>query len=310
MNTFEVPISFHVFNRPEVTARVFEVIKQIKPKYLFVTADGPRDINPDDKEKIKQVRKLIEENIDWDCELYKNYSDINKGSYKSTSEGITWVYDNVEEAIILEDDCLPHISFFRFCQELLDYYRHDKRISIISGNNFQKDMRGYPYSYYFSRYTHNWGWATWKRTWQKIDFQMKSWKEFRESGGLKTIFNDKKAIYYWDQIFQKMSELGARQHWDYKLLLSSFMNNTLSILPSVNLVSNIGFGADATNCKARSWVANRTVIDMPFPLKHPSTIYQLYWADEMSEINQFSKGTHPVFRKSVRKIKKILTAKK
>lgn len=304
MKTFDVPVSFHIFNRPEVTARVFKIIKTIRPKYLFVTADGPREKHTQDQANCHKVRNIVDNNIDWDCELYKNYSDINKGSYKSTSEGITWVFNNVEEAIILEDDCLPSLSFFRFCKELLDYYRDDKRISIISGNNFQKNMKDYPHSYYFSSYTHNWGWATWRRTWEQVDLQMNNWTEFRDSGCLKTVFSDISAQYYWEQIFQKMSEPNSRQHWDYKLFLSSIMNNSLNILPNINLVSNIGFGENATNCKKNSWVSNLPTFDMNFPLKHPPSIYQLYWADKFTERHQFSKGIPPLIRKTFKLIKK------
>jgi SAM-dependent methyltransferase len=283
----ETPVSFHIFNRPRVTQRVFNVIRMVKPRYLFVTADGPRKNVPQDAENCKAVRELVEKNIDWQCELYKNYSEVNKGSYKSTSGGITWVFQNVEEAIILEDDCLPSLSFFRFCRELLDYYQANTRIGMISGNNFLPGMQGYEYSYYFSIYTHMWGWATWKRTWDAINLDMIGWEQFRDKGGLKKIFSDEHAIRYWHNIFQSMYDK-KRQHWDYKLLLSAFMNDTLTILPSLNLVSNIGAGKDATNCKFVTWRHNLPANNVVFPLKHPPHIERLRQADQFTEDNVFS----------------------
>ena len=284
----ETPVSFHIFNRPQVTERVFNVIRTVKPRYLFVTADGPRENVPQDAEKCRAVRELVEKNIDWKCELYKNYSDANKGSYKCTSGGISWVFDHVEEAIILEDDCLPGVSFFRFCSELLERYRLNKKVSLISGNNFLPGMKNYEYSYYFSRYSLIWGWATWKRTWNLIDFDMKGWPEFRDSGGLKNIFEKDEAIYYWGSIFEGMYTKKRGPHWDYKLTLSTFMNNTLGIVPLANLVSNIGAGPDGTNCKVATRDHNLPVHDISFPLKHPSCIYRLNWADEYTENNKFS----------------------
>jgi len=286
--TFDTPISFHVFNRPHLTQKTFEVIKSLQPKVLFVTADCPRPDHPDDVEKCANTRRIIEQNIDWQCDLYRNFSEINKGSYKSTSEGLSWVFDHVDEAIILEDDCLPHKSFFRFCRELLERYREDDRIALISGNNFLPDMKGYDHSYYFSRYTHMWGWATWKRTWDMVDLEMKDWLEFRKNMGLKNIFQKKVQINYWDKIFDSMSNAQSKQHWDYKLLLYSFMNNTLTILPRVNLVSNIGAGADGTNNKKSTLQNNIPAKNIDFPLKHPDFILKLWWADEYTESKIFS----------------------
>ena len=174
---FEVPISFHIFNRPETTQLVFNEIKKIRPKQLFITADGPRDNKLSDKEACEKVRLIIDD-IDWECELHTNFSDINKGSFKSTSEGITWVFEHVERAIILEDDCVPSGSFFKFCYELLDYYQDDTRVSIISGNNFQKGNNEIKDSYYFSRYTHIWGWATWKENWGYFEKNVSKTRRF------------------------------------------------------------------------------------------------------------------------------------
>lgn len=295
---FEVPISFHIFNRPETTQLVFNEIKKIRPKHLFITADGPRDNKPSDKEACEKVRLIIED-IDWECELHTNFSDNNKGSFKSTSEGIQWVFEHVERAIILEDDCVPSGSFFKFCHELLDYYQNDTRVSIISGNNFQKGNNELKDSYYFSRYTHIWGWATWKRTWDKVDFSMKYWPEYKKMNGLKSIFSKQKEIHYWEEMYQDMYEKKRKPHWDFLLTLSSFMNNTVSIMPNENLVSNIGFGPDASNCKTQSEIHFLEAREMTFPLKHPEFMSRFVANDDFTELKFFS-GTYARWKNILR----------
>ena len=286
---FSTPVSLHIFNRPEYTRRVFNEIRKIKPRKLFITADGPRKDVKDDVRKCAESRSIVDE-IDWDCELYKNFSDVNKGSFLSTSEGITWVFNNVDRAIILEDDCIPNNSFFLFCNELLDFYENDTRIAMISGNNFQeqKSHKLNKYSYYFSRYTHIWGWATWKRTWDKVDFSMKNWPEFNKSDNLRSIFNDTDAIKYWSNIFQKMYTKEMGMHWDYLLSLSTYMNNTLTVLPEVNLVTNIGFGENASNCRVKTRFHCIETQEIGFPISHPCCIVRDVNADDFTESQMFS----------------------
>ena len=163
MPNLKTPVAFIIFNRPSLTQIVFNTIRQAKPKQLFVIADGARF--PEEKEKCQQARDIIRQ-VDWDCEVLANYSDVNLGCGKRISSGISWVFEHVEAAIILEDDCLPHLSFFRYCENLLDYYRDDERVMAIGGDNFQDGNKKTPYSYYFSKYPHVWGWATWRRAWK------------------------------------------------------------------------------------------------------------------------------------------------
>ena len=150
------PVAFIIFNRPDTTKRVFAEIAKARPPKLLVIADGPRADHPADVEKCAAVRAIID-GVDWDCEVLKNYSDVNLGCKRRVSSGLDWVFDTVEEAIILEDDCLPHPTFFRFCEEMLEKYRDDKRIAMISGDNLQFGRKRTGYSYYFSRYPHIWG---------------------------------------------------------------------------------------------------------------------------------------------------------
>lgn len=295
---FQVPISFHIFNRPELTRKVFEVIKKIKPSKLFITADGPRKNIAGDKDKCMEVKLILNE-IDWECEVFKNFSEVNKGSYRSTSEGITWVFKHVDSAIILEDDCIPNFSFFRYCQDLLNYYENDKRISIISGNNFQPVKNTMHYSYYFSRYLNVWGWATWKKTWDKIDLNMQYWPKFKKMKGLDSIFHKKYEREYWYKFYQDMYEGKVRRQWDAQLMLSSFMNNTISILSNTNLISNVGFGADSTHYKHQTVFNSTKISEIKFPLDHPHFMFRDVTADDFTEKKMFSGGIKDRIKKKI-----------
>ena len=283
----KTPVVLLTFNRPDTTKKVFETIRQAKPPILLVSADGPRSDRPGEAEKCAAVRSIID-TIDWKCEVIKNYSDVNLGSYKRNSSSLNKFFNIVEEAIILEDDCLPHQSFFRFCEELLDVYREDKRVMIISGNNFQFDRKRTEYSYYFSRYTHIWGWATWRRSWQLVDLEMEQWSEFRDSGSLNNVFDNIFELYYWRNIFQNMYKGKRKLAWGYQLMLASFMHSGLSIIPEVNLVSNIGFAINATNTNnIKSPFANIQTQAIEFPLKHPGSIIRNKKADDFTYKNKF-----------------------
>ena len=286
---FPVPISFHIFNRPDSTRKVFETIRSARPKKLFVTADGPRAAVVSDAQNCAETRSIIE-NIDWDCDLVTRFSEKNMGSFRSTSEGITSVFQEVDRAIILEDDCIPHPTFFRYCRELLDYYEDNERVALISGNNFLFGNHNTPHSYHFSRYTHMWGWATWKRTWDKVDFGMQNWPEFRNTGGLNIHFKRKHEILYWQNIMQGMYEGNTGPHWDYLLLLSMFMNNSLAVKPSINLVNNIGFGEGSTHFRNKDLIHDVTTAAMEFPLAHPPDIRRHTAADDYVETHAFSRG--------------------
>jgi len=280
------PVAFLIFNRPDTTPRVFEAIRQAKPPKLLVVADGPRPDRADDIEKCKAARAVIE-GVDWDCEVLTDYSDLNLGCGKRPATGITWVFEQVEEAIILEDDCLPHPTFFRFCEELLSYYRHDERIMVISGNNFQFGRSRTDYSYYFSRYNHIWGWASWRRAWKYFDYDLKLWPKIRKENWLTSILENRKVVKYWTKNFQRTYE-GDPTVWDYRWTFACWIQNGLAILPNVNLVSNIGFGEDATHTIAsKSRVANLPVKEMNFPLKHPPFLLRHVEADDFTDRNLF-----------------------
>ena len=175
------PVVLIVFNRPEVTKIVFERIRQARPGLLMLVADGPRERRQGEPDACRQVRQIVE-HVDWPCEVLKNYSDTNMGCGARVASGIDWVFQHVEQAVILEDDCLPDPTFFRFCEELLDRYRYEERVMQISGSNFLFGRRAVEVSYYFSRYPLCWGWATWRRAWRHFDFNMQTWKS--QPGGM------------------------------------------------------------------------------------------------------------------------------
>lgn len=282
------PVAFLVFNRPDTTARVFEAIRKARPPKLLVVADGPRTDKPGEAERCAAVRRIID-GVDWTCEVLKNYSDVNLGCKQRVSSGLEWVFNTVEEAIILEDDCLPHPTFFPFCEELLDRYRNDERVAMISGDNFQFGQRRTEYSYYFSIYPHIWGWASWRRTWKMYDVDMRSWPEVRDGGWLHDIFGDARTVRYWTGIFDRAyrNEIDT---WDYQLAFSLWIQAGLIILPNVNLVSNIGFGEGASHTNSGNIVANMPAEPMALPLRHPHFVVRNAQADRYTYRIQYEPG--------------------
>jgi len=170
------PVVLIIFNRPPTTERVFAEIAKARPQKLFVVADGPRPERSGEAEKCAAARAVIDR-VDWECEVLRNYAEVNLGCRQRPPTGISWVFEQVAEAIILKDDCVPHPTFFRFCEELLEKYREDERVMHISGSNFQPGYTRGPFSYYFSRFNPIWGWASWRRAWQHYDLNMKLWAE-------------------------------------------------------------------------------------------------------------------------------------
>ena len=245
MNT---PVAFIIFNRPDVTAKVFDVIRQVRPVKLFLIADGPRSEVPEDVELCRAARTVVE-NVDWPCELHKNYSDVNLGCGKRPATGISWLFEHVEKAIILEDDCLPHPSFFLYCEELLCKYQDDQRIMHIAGNNrgFSQDRSGY--SYYYSLLPYCWGWATWRRAWKYYDFDFQGLAEVINGELFNNLLQDRKAAKYWRQRFCDLKRSSREDIWDFQWTFACWLNNGLAIVPNENLVRNIGFGEDATHTK-------------------------------------------------------------
>lgn len=291
------PVAMLVFNRPDRTRRVFETVRQARPPVLLVVADGPRESRPHEAEICRETRAIFDQ-VDWPCKVITNFSEKNLGCRNRVSSGLTWVFEQVEEAIILEDDCVPHQSFFRFCEELLIKYRHDDKVGMISGDNFlPQGYTRYPTSYYFTRMTHIWGWATWRRAFQHYDLSMQHWPMLRDSGWLEDILNeDPMQVAHWRSIFNKVwnKEIDT---WDYQLTYSYWVQNYTNICASKNLVSNIGFGEDATHTHHASEWAELPVYEMQFPLEHPVARTTDLLVDDFGITNLFNiNGFKPSFR--------------
>ena len=284
------PILFIIFNRPNEARMVFEAIRKAKPPKLYISADGPRDGNINDV-NLCALTRLIEKDIDWDCEVFTNYYDDNIGIDPGVISAIDWFFSKEDEGIILEDDCLPDHSFFEFCDSMLEKYRDDKRVFVISGNNFQEDIRETEASYSFSIYTHTWGWASWKRSWVNQDTNLDSWPQCKKSGMLDFLHKSRNIKLFWNDLFENIYlEKHIGSSWDYKFLFSCWKDNGLNIIPSKNLISNIGHGENSTNTKDVSHTyADRKTSSLTWPLKHPLIIQRNYLADEQDGLNEYFK---------------------
>ena len=250
---------------------MFEAIRQAKPPKLFVVADGPRDDRPDEAEKCKAARAIIER-VDWECEVIKNYSDVNLGCQKRVSSGLDWVFNSVEEAIIIEDDCLPHPTFFRFCEELLEKYRYDERIMMISGFNILEQWKSDIQSYHFTYYGSIWGWASWRRAWHYYDVNIKLWSKPETRERLRDIVGDSKQYLTRKKHFEDIY-YGRIDTWDYQWDFARLLQSGLSVVPSKNLISNIGFNQAATRTTVDSKGFSKIpLFPMTFPLIEPYTL--------------------------------------
>jgi hypothetical protein len=277
------PVVLCIFNRPECTKRVLDVIASVKPRTLFVVADGPRADRPEDKRLVAETRAVIDR-VDWPAEVVTSYSDVNLGCTNRIVSGLNWVFEQTEQAVILEDDCLPHPTFFRYCEELLERYEHHPNVHMISGSNVV-GQRG-PFSYHFSLCYSIWGWATWARAWRHYTEDMSAWAELRDTVWLNELLRDSRGVRIAKMLCDaaaagRMRAAGeASGPWDFCWVFSGWIRRGLSITPSLNLVENIGFNEQATHERdTRHPLANRSAHAMSFPLKHPPRVEVLREAD-------------------------------
>ena len=279
-------VLFLVFNKPDTTKQVFEAIRRAKPPRLYVAADGPREGKLGEVERVEEVR-IIATAVDWPCEVKTLFSDINLGCKKGPSEAITWFFENEEQGIILEDDCVPHLDFFSFCENLLDHYFSDETIFVITGNNFQKGKCRGDASYYFSKYSHNWGWATWRRAWNYYQEDIKFWPEWSNSKAFFKYLPDKVERKYWKKIFDLVYAKKLESAWDYPWMANIWYKNGLTVAPNVNLVSNIGFGENATHTHDKnSRFSNMSTMELS-NIMHPKQVIIDIEADRFAFDNVF-----------------------
>lgn len=262
----QVPVAFIIFNRPDTTERVFEIIRQAKPSKLLVIADGPRLDRLEEAENCAATRSIINR-VDWECEVLTDYSDTNMGCNHRISSGLDWVFSQVNEAIILEDDCLPHPTFFSFCEQMLVRYRDDERIMMISGCNLLEEWKSAIQSYHFSCYGGIWGWACWRRAWKYYDINMTLWADPEIKNRVKDFLADSKQYKIRKKNLDDTYN-NKVDSWAYRWGLARFIQSGISVVPSVNLVSNIGFGEGATHTQlSASVLANISTTPFEFPIK-------------------------------------------
>jgi len=246
MTLLNTPILFLIFNRPDTTQKVFNEIRKAQPAQLFVAADGPRKDRSADFELCNKTRNIIQR-VDWDCRVFTRFQDENLGCKRAVSSAIDWFFSNVEEGIILEDDCVPDQSFFPFCKQLLEKYRDDERVMMISGMNYLFNKIEINESYFFSRYYPIWGWATWKRAWSQYDLTMSDWPDYNSQNFLNHIYCHTKIASFLHDMFQK-AYFNKIDTWDIQWVFACVINNGLAICPKYNLISNIGvIGSHADN---------------------------------------------------------------
>jgi hypothetical protein len=265
-NQLNTAVLFLVFNRPETSSRVFEAIRKARPSRLYVAADGPRADRDCELEKCSQVRE-ISTAVDWPCELHTLFRDVNQGCKIAVSSAITWFFEHEEQGIILEDDCLPSQSFFLFCQEMLNHYKNDTRVWHVAGVYPFASESQPSNTYYFSEYNPIWGWATWRRAWAKFDAAIPFWPQISATNTIEVLLGSQQAKKYRARFWRAYN--GEVDTWDYQWFLTRLLHGK-SIVPMVNLVTNIGFGGDATHTlNPQSPLAGLEAVEMTFPVEHP-----------------------------------------
>lgn len=291
-------VLFLVFNRLDTTKQVFEAIRKAKPPRFYVASDGARKMREDEVEKVVAVREFILSNIDWECEVKTLLREENLGCKYAVSGAIDWFFANEEMGIILEDDCLPSQSFFWFCDELLEKYRDDMRIGMISGDNFQNGIKRGDADYYFSIYNHIWGWASWANRWKNYDASLSG---FKNVNFIDNVIKENNINKYWKNVFDQMKQQKI-DTWDYQWTFTLWSQNQFTVLPNVNLISNVGFGADATHTTSESEFSK--LISYELILKnHPLQVEINKDADKFTSKLMFMKKT--IFERIIHKIKRV-----
>ncbi len=272
MNPADVPVLLIPFRRPDKIKRLIEALAKVQPKHVFILGDGPRPNNPEEALLCAEARRIATD-IPWPCTIHTHFKEKNVGLTPNIVEGIDWFFSHVEMGIIFEDDCIPDPTFFTFCAELLERYKDDPRIMHISGNNFQNGITRGDGSYYFSHYSHSWGWATWSRAWTQYHEAVANFGTYDQTGRINELLFSRTAKKFWLKVLRNTAI------WDSRWLYTTWYARGLCILPNQNLVSNIGFGADATHTIDETSQANVPTVPLT-TITHPSTIAVCKEADD------------------------------
>jgi hypothetical protein len=267
---FDTPVALLTFARPAETARVLHAIRQMRPRTLLVVSDGAREGRPDEAERVAQTRALLD-TIDWDCDLRTNFAPTNMGCRRRVSSGLDWVFQQVDRAIILEDDCLPSPAFFQYCAEMLERYQDNPEVMTISGMTYFSGEHRIADSYHFSRYPLIWGWGSWARAWRHYDVDMKDWPQQKADGLLRRVIGDRFIELRMEEMFDHV--YGGFDTWDVQLLYASVKRGGLNAIPVTNMILNIGYGELATHTTggAPTPVRRMQLGELSFPLIHPAS---------------------------------------
>lgn len=303
---FKTPVLLIIFNRPANTQQTFDAIRAVKPQYLFVAADGPRPHVATDEERCRAARSVIEQ-VDWPCTVQTLFKTVNRGCGRGPAEAITWFFDQVEEGIVLEDDCVPDPSFFPYCQTLLEKYRHDEQVYMISGTNALKRWPIRREAYFFCYMGQSYGWASWRRAWRAFDYEMREWatetgkQKIRNTLSLSMYFN------HFSAEFTKYQLSKPDDVWDFQWLFARWVNGGKTIVPSVNLIKNIGFNADATHSfYDTNLLANLPLHRIEFPLQaHTQRINRFF--DWYVFERVISQQRRTILKRIVLKLVKLVT---
>jgi hypothetical protein len=297
------PVLLLTFNRPVHLRRVFEVVRQARPSQLFIAADGPRPGNDADEQLCKEARAIVN-GVDWPCEVKTLFRTENLGCKYGVSSAITWFFEHVEEGIILEDDCLPHPSFFPYCEQMLTKFRNEQRVAVVCGTSLDIESSNRSRCR-FSIYPFVWGWATWRRAWKHYDPHVRLWPEFKETGAFDQWVGNEPSSLFWGRIFDKCY-IGDDTTWDYHWVHACWVSGGLSITPPCNLISNIGFGLESTHTRdVDSEFSCRPMSSPLFPVNISSVLQPHSLNDRVLSNRHYSSRPTDTHRKS-----KIQIAKK
>ncbi len=308
-NKFKTPILIIAWRRPKHTKKLINKIKQINPDNLYIACDGPNKENSLEKIKVKKTKELLLKSFEKVRVKKYFFSNHNQGCKLGVSNAINWFFEHEEEGIILEDDCIPHLDFFVFCQEMLEKYRNDERIWSITGHNQQNDIQRGNGTYYFSKYPRSWGWASWKRSWLKYDRDITDWPIIKSKGILKNKLKNKREKIFWENIMDNIYHHNSPNTWDYQWTLSAFLNNGLTIVPNKNLIENIGFDEDSTHTFGSDFNGSlkktkKNSFNL-FPTIHPDFFEIDKQADEIVDILEYSGGNKISKKFIIKKLKNI-----
>lgn len=301
----EAPVLLITFNRPDTTIEVFKKIKEAKVKKLYFFNDAPRKNNFEDKEAREKIRKIVEM-VDWDCELHTWFSEKNLGCGPGPSSAISWALNKEDRIIILEDDCVPAMPFFDYCNELLEKYKDDTRIWLISGNNYTEEKKVADYDYFFSKYGHSWGWATWKRCWEHFDLEMKKFPQYYKQKRYYDAYNTKQEAEFFTKkqksIFDDKTKLS--HIWDFQAGFMIRSNGGICINPRKNLVKNIGYMG--THSEVKNKFHDRMIDESYKLVKHPDFVLVSKQYDDYHFKNHWMKMKTPLHKRIINKLCKTI----